>query len=561
MKTIYAIKLLLLMVILFLPSACSEEFLDVENPNQLTTNEFFTTGEDFQRALNASYVSFMSSGLFGLNYYLYFNSFDDRILFETPNLDNIQINAGSNAPRDAWKYLYQGLFRTTKILVELKDISGVSEFSEEEAMNVEAQARALRGSYYFYLVTLFNRPVYYDETTFPQMKFTDNMTNGEPEQFFDQMETDFTFAINHLKEEYDDANVGKITRNGALAMYAKMLLYKHYHFYAKNGNKGSQADMDDLKKGIDALNQIFSSGKNGLMQPQGETREDYIYAFLCNFSYVDLVAPNGNVYKAENNKESLWEIQFANTESRNFSLPGWMATGHRMSQYFSPSLASYKNHEIHPALWGEFETTGVPDSFNRDPRAFGTVYVDGDLLDFRPDQPNYRAFNPVLHTKRIAANRGIVVDDPFPGAGAGLKKYYFPVYQSEGAEIQNDPTNRRIIRYADALLMHAELKLLYDGDADGTGLASLNAVRARSGMDPIPTLTTDAIIHERDVELATEGYRFFDLIRWSFDSDWGIDWVEIFGDSRFTVGKNEYYPIPTNEIDVNNGQLKQNPNW
>lgn len=85
------------------------------------------------------------------------------------------------------------------------------------------------------------------------------------------------------------------------------------------------------------------------------------------------------------------------------------------------------------------------------------------------------------------------------------------------------------------------------------------------------TLLTEkeAIIHERDVELALEGHRWFDLIRWSFDPEWGIDMQEILADqintdddgSFFIKGKHEFMPIPIREINLNQGSLKQNPGW
>ena len=106
--------------------------------------------------------------------------------------------------------------------------------------------------------------------------------------------------------------------------------------------------------------------------------------------------------------------------------------------------------------------------------------------------------------------------------------------------------------------------MLQFGD-DGTGLARLNEVRARVDMPPVAALTRVAIKHERDVELATEGHRWFDLIRWSFDSAWGINFDEIFngtdGQDNFIVGKNEFLPLPLVELELHNGELKQNPGW
>jgi hypothetical protein len=64
-----------------------------------------------------------------------------------------------------------------------------------------------------------------------------------------------------------------------------------------------------------------------------------------------------------------------------------------------------------------------------------------------------------------------------PSRGFGLKKYYFPVYFEKDAP-KNDPINRKIIRYADVLLMVAEVNFLLNENIP-EGLAALNQVRAR----------------------------------------------------------------------------------
>ncbi len=143
-------------------------------------------------------------------------------------------------------------------------------------------------------------------------------------------------------------------------------------------------------------------------------------------------------------------------------------------------------------------------------------------MDFDPESPYYKGFNSLINVKRVARTRKI----PVPvGFGLGVKKTHFPVYWDGLQAPFNDPINRRVIRYADVLLMYAEVMFLL-GD-NGTGLDALNQVRARVDMPAIPALTTDAIIHERDIELAFETHRWFDLVRWSFDPDWGINWDEI----------------------------------
>lgn len=122
--------------------------------------------------------------------------------------------------------------------------------------------------------------------------------------------------------------------------------------------------------------------------------------------------------------------------------------------------------------------------------------------------------------------------------------------------------NRRLIRFADVLLMAAEA--LNETDQPAAALTHLNRVRqrARQGNAGIlPDVTTtdkaqlrDAILQERRVELALEGHRFWDLVRTNRAAS-------VLGPLGFVTGKHELLPIPQNEIDISQGTLTQNPNW
>jgi len=129
---------------------------------------------------------------------------------------------------------------------------------------------------------------------------------------------------------------------------------------------------------------------------------------------------------------------------------------------------------------------------------------------------------------------------------------------SEGAQ-----QNIRVLRYADILLMNAEAANEL-GDA-GRALTSLNLVRSRArGNNPVtvlaPVTTTDqtalrnAIYKERQVELAMESDRYFDVIRQGRA-------LEVFGPKGWKANKNEVWPVPQPEIDLSGGLLTQNPGY
>jgi hypothetical protein len=122
--------------------------------------------------------------------------------------------------------------------------------------------------------------------------------------------------------------------------------------------------------------------------------------------------------------------------------------------------------------------------------------------------------------------------------------------------------NRRVIRYADVLLMAAEA--LNENNKPAEALPYLNAVRARAreGNNAIlPDITVsnkdalrDIIIHERRVEFAMEGSRFFDLVRTGKAA-------QVLGPLGFISNKHEHLPIPQTEIDISQGAIKQNLGW
>ena len=132
------------------------------------------------------------------------------------------------------------------------------------------------------------------------------------------------------------------------------------------------------------------------------------------------------------------------------------------------------------------------------------------------------------------------------------------------------PLNNRQIRYADVLLMYAEA-CLGAGD-EASARTYINMVRQRVGLADI-TLADNAVLrHERRVELAMEGHRWFDLVRWEgvdgkglkahMDAYKATESVEAQSHiQEFVAGKHEIFPIPQEEIQLNPTQMKQNPGY
>lgn len=549
-------KIFYILISTLLFSSCSDSFLQTENKNTLDVSSFFKTETDLKLAVNAAYTPLAQGGMFGLRYFWLLNTFDPDIYFEGLkgydifNFDTSDANIFMN-----YGDLYYGLFRTSDILA---NIDRVKDVVDPTAFNrYKAQVKALRGMYYFYLVTLYNTPIYYDETNVPTNPLA-GLSNGTPEQFWNKLEEDLKFAAENLPESWGADDLGRITKGAAYAQLGKALLYKHYHYYLRFNKVDTPEEKANLVNAKAALKSVIDSHTYQLILPKLKTKADYQAALLSDFSYVDIPAGN-NSYLSENNLESVWEVQYNDNPGTNTYLPAWTSGGNQLYQYFSlmTDAGSYMNQVISPNLWNEFESvSGHPGGYSKDPRAYATCYLDGDSLDWRAssgykklfqstDYPKYAMYTSIYSTFQLSKF-------------IGLKKYYYP--QLPKNKMASSPNNVRVIRYADVLLMYAEVCYQIDADADGSGLAALNEVRSRVDMPAVSTLTPKAIKHERRVELATEGHYFNDIIRWSFDPNFGINLSTIFNNS-FSYPKNLYFPIPQSEINSNRGMLKQNPGW
>jgi starch-binding outer membrane protein, SusD/RagB family len=138
-------------------------------------------------------------------------------------------------------------------------------------------------------------------------------------------------------------------------------------------------------------------------------------------------------------------------------------------------------------------------------------------------------------------------------------KKYAPLQADKaksGEPALNWNNNTREIRLADVLLMAAEALVRSSNPDAAKASTYLNRVRTRVGLQPFfgqtgPALL-DLIYKERRMELATEGHRFFDLVR----SEKAAETLK-----GFTKGKSELLPIPQQEIDITVGKLKQNPGY
>jgi len=201
-------------------------------------------------------------------------------------------------------------------------------------------------------------------------------------------------------------------------------------------------------------------------------------------------------------------------------------------------------------------------------RGWGFNRPSLDLRDaFEPNDPRLGAtiinLGEVLDGVLIIGD-GTTPDETFDNTGKiiQIECYNQKVWTPGDNTNTQFNCNRRLIRYADVLLMAAEA--LNENNKPTEALVYLNMVRkrAREGNNSIlPDITqtnknllADLILNERRFELAMEGFRFWDLVRTGKAA-------EVLGPLGFVAGKHELLPIPQSEIDISQGALEQNPNY
>lgn len=204
------------------------------------------------------------------------------------------------------------------------------------------------------------------------------------------------------------------------------------------------------------------------------------------------------------------------------------------------------------------------------------------IAEFEDDDP--RLDLAILQDDTNTYGPGDTFQFPCPGCVGGPVWYKFSQLYDNQDVSQNSGVNVRIMRYADVVLMQAEVEMNLGNNT--TALDFLNQIRDRAGMPRYGTATMDArgfpvntsdqvfdaIVHERFVELCGEQVRFDDLVRWNLDDqelsflpdqnfnnpDVSLRTVRVYDPNVHRV-----MPIPQNEIDSNTqiGPSDQNPGY
>lgn len=328
--------------------------------------------------------------------------------------------------------------------------------------------------------------------------------------------------------------MGRATKGAAQAMLMKVNLYMASPYWQKQGVAKNPSDCykDALKWG----DQIMGSGE---------------YDLCPNYEDNFTIA-------GENGIESVFEVQYAEVPWGDYGDGNDPTKFGYTAGSFTQILTRSRNSAIgggwgfnHPTqnLYNEFEAG--------DPRRDVAILIPSESV-----VPGYQAQSDETYAgNNMLNNKYGMYRDP-EGIGGGYGKW--SLHASRG------PLNNKQIRYADVLLMYAEAAL-ESGDA-GTALTQINKVRARAGLSALGSADRAALRHERRCELAMEGHRWFDLVRWEgvagnglkahMDAYKATETVDAQSYmNEFVAGKHELFPIPQEEIQLNTVTMEQNPGY
>lgn len=491
----------------FAGSGCGKSFLEQDIPGRAPLEEYYKTDADAVTATYAVYDLLQAEYNWG---------WGSPLMLKT--LPSDESNAGGNGPADqpnyqaldnftfesqnqvvlwVWRVNYYGIYRANQVIHR---VSGETELQKR----LIAECKVLRAYYHFELTSLWGDVPLITNLLLPADYTTTKRTPRA--EVYAQLEKDLLEAIPllPLKSQLDGANKFRVSKGMAQALLGKIYLYQE---------KWPQAHA--------ALNSVITSNEYSL-EPK----------FAAIFSNA-----------GEFGIESVFEVPFSS--KRNYDWGNFPWNTFRQIE-----------SNIHVQLMGprsDFYTKAPGDSllagwgFNLPkPKLYNAYVAAGDVV---------RRRSTVMSEAELkAAGGNWTAPTAWDYEGYFQRKYgSFSTSTNGPVNDLNFGNNYRLIRYADVLLMAAEA--YYRDNKENEARAELRKVRLRANLPEItasgPALF-EAIVNERFLELAFEGQRYLDLVRW------GRAVTEL-GPLGFKAQKYELLPIPNEDVRV--GNLSQNQGY
>lgn len=495
----------------FLLMSCSADWLELEPVGEKFESNFYQSEQEIFQGLVACYSMLQPKYFSGWSSYYFLANFpsDDSEVVgggrgdrpEYHEVNEFRTLPTNTAILQLWRRGYYGINRANAILLNADPEASV------RSREYVAEARFLRAYFYFELVRFFGDVVLYTENLGANEY---DQAQSPAEEVYAQIISDLNTAIPDLAEktELTATDNYRATKGAAQTLLGKVYLFMASpYFQERYSFEQSAAEYYSLASG--QFNTVIESG---------------IY---------DLEPVYDNIWqlKSERGIESIFEIEYGNIERGGDWGNGRVNGGNIDVQMSGPRSISTDTLN---AGWGfDMVSEDLIAAYNAagdEVRKSGTAYGESFLTS--------------IGASSWEKNEGYT--------GWFSKKRAPWIYTTSSSVPEwNYETNERVLRYGDLLLMYAEALI---GSGSGDPTIPFNEVRERAGLDPLTVVTMEDVKQERRLELAMEGFRFIDLVRWG-------DAPAVLGDLGFEENKHEVFPIPQDEIFNSNNTLIQNENY
>lgn len=573
MKTI---KHITLAVAMLLSTTACDSFLDVV-PQGVADSDNLNTVENIEKMVITAYSALGNDNFSdGMNAYWPYGDLragdahkggagtgdmGDFHLFET----FVYLRDDNGYLDKKWYSEYVAIARANDALAR---INAMAEEAYPKKKTREAEVRFLRAHFYFDLKILFKQMPWIDENDKTEDYINISNVEYTNQQLWDLIIAEFRYATETLPPSNDE--VGRANKSMAQAYLAKALLYAAY----EQDEKHNVVSIDQAK-----LQEVVTlcqglSGKYSLAA-------DFANNFLC---------------ETENGAESVFAVQHSLNDG---TLHGRLDWGSMLNYPMNPEYGCCGFHSPSQNMVNAFRTDekGLPlfDTFDKsdlataddllknniDPRLNHTVAIPGAPYKYNPEfifEVSWTR-DPNTYGNFMSMKETVLPDCPCFG-------FAMPFMSSA--------KNRDIIRYDDVMLWQAEALIELGRQAEA--LPIINSLRERAAKstaklvdvqgDPTgkfkidtyqpgtncPAWTQDfarqAMRWERRLEMSQEGSRFFDLVRWGIASETVNKYLAVektrrtyMNEAKFTKNKDEYFPIPKNQINFSKKLYKQNSGW
>lgn len=559
-------------------AGCDDSYLDMTNKFGSNTDTFYKTKSDFDAAIGGVYNSlYISGGNVFAEEHITASLLDDTMLGgggpDDQGAKNVDafVDPNEDTYRDLWVETYKGIFRANTIIEKIADADLSKDFNSETAMQ-EYKNQILGEMYFMRGFLLFRAAKFFGGMPLITSTSTArDLPRATFSETFGQIAADLKMGID-LMPAIDPASIPLNQYGHANHWVAQAILARVYLFYT-----GYMTNIEGTPTTAFTLPDGSSIGKQDVINELTDCVNNSGYALVSDFrnlwpySYVNQSAGT-NKYPWAATEGLQWvgqdgftsTVGTGNTEvmfALRYTFADWGWTlGQRTTNRTSLFMALRGNSGLTPFGEGWGWGTIHPDFFNSwdnaDERKLGSVLQVGVAAEgtagYAGDKGDHETgfFNKkYIHLE---------YDN-----GTGMKGLFNYIYGWPNTDMQlRHAQDFYYVRFADVLLMLSELT----EDAQ-----YMNEVRARAGLGPI-AYSLDALKQERLHELAFEGIRWFDLVRWGDVDDNAKNFfdnaIQVRNSGAVATYQVNYRPetkglvsIPESEIRLSNGVYQQNPGW